>query len=547
MYVNELECLDWTRLIIKFTAVVILYYINGSVSAIPSSNIPVLVYCFPFLHTLALNGKVLTYIAAIHPIFMTTTTSQFIQNNAALPTLMNPISTTNNHHHEPSRGLLTTNSTGTSSPTDSSILEPSNGSSAFNSRLTSPLIRSNELNANYSNVPSRLPSTSYFAQHPQQQTPPLLNPGSTRDIPLRTNSIPNIITTTQNNGGGGGGSIILPPISSFDSLILAAQSTSVTNTKRSNSLQAGFTIPVPEGSNLKEPIPIHKPKSRRTLIPRSSSVSHTSSNSNSIPSFNTLLASSIQNSPVTTPSISADSILNNIKRDGASEGSQSDVSIDGDSIHTNATDKTGSGNNKGSVTKTRRKKQCPTCLNYYANLSTHKSTHLTPEDRPHKCPICERGFARNNDLIRHKKRHWKDEFKKDKMKLLLSETGSTDLSTKEQKEILKKNQLKALHQIRGAFKCPYNKALIDLDMETYPYKSKNLNFTPLNCHQTGVFSRCDTYKNHLKALHFEYPPKTKKEDRAVMPGNCKHCGMKFENVDVWLNKHVGKDCGYYYH
>ena len=193
------------------------------------------------------------------------------------------------------------------------------------------------------------------------------------------------------------------------------------------------------------------------------------------------------------------------------------------------------------VAKPRKKKECPICHNLYANLSTHKSTHLTPENRPHRCPICERGFARNNDLIRHKKRHWREGGATSAPEHV-SSSAEEDVET-----ATSPATLKSLHQIKGTFKCPYNSALIKLDMEVYPYKAHALDFETSSCHQTGVFSRCDTFKNHLKALHFEYPPGTKKKDRGIVPGRCKHCGDKFENVDIWLNKHVGKTCGYNYH
>ncbi|CAB4257275.1 similar to Saccharomyces cerevisiae YDL048C STP4 Protein containing a Kruppel-type zinc-finger domain [Maudiozyma barnettii] len=202
-------------------------------------------------------------------------------------------------------------------------------------------------------------------------------------------------------------------------------------------------------------------------------------------------------------------------------------------------------NNRTKIVKPRKKKQCPLCLNYYANLSTHKSTHLTPEDRPHRCPVCERGFARNNDLIRHRKRHWKDELMVAVSPATLQDNSPSNSNNGVTNS--KQSQLRSLHQIKGTFKCPYNSILIKLDMEMYPHKNKPLNFETSNCHQTGVFSRCDTYKNHLKALHFEYPPGTKKKDRSIVPGKCKHCGSKFENVDTWLNTHVGKNCGYTYH
>lgn len=196
--------------------------------------------------------------------------------------------------------------------------------------------------------------------------------------------------------------------------------------------------------------------------------------------------------------------------------------------------------------KPRKKKECPICHNLYANLSTHRSTHLTPENRPHKCPICQRGFARNNDLIRHKKRHWKDE--------IVESTSSDSSESLENGMIASPHhhmdgrvQLRSLHQIEGTFKCPFNSSLIQLDMDIYPYKAKPLVYETSSCHQTGVFSRCDTFKNHLRALHFEYPPGTKKRDRAVVPGRCKHCGLRFSNVEIWLNEHIGKTCGYTYH
>lgn len=204
------------------------------------------------------------------------------------------------------------------------------------------------------------------------------------------------------------------------------------------------------------------------------------------------------------------------------------------------------------VHKPRRKKECPICHNFYANLSTHKSTHLTPENRPHKCPVCQRGFARNNDLIRHRKRHWKDEIVEINSHgpALLSNSGFDSVSINgnhQRQQVDERDQLRSLHQVKGTFKCPFNSSLIQLDMEIYPYKSKPLGFETSNCHQTGVFSRCDTFKNHLKALHFEYPPGTKKRDRSVVPGRCKHCGSRFANVDFWLNEHIGKTCGYAYH
>jgi hypothetical protein len=149
------------------------------------------------------------------------------------------------------------------------------------------------------------------------------------------------------------------------------------------------------------------------------------------------------------------------------------------------------------VNKPRKKKQCPQCNLFFSNLSTHRSTHLSPQNRPFQCSVCNRGFSRSNDLCRHEKRHWK-------------ETGSDE----------------------GAYKCPFNTVLLP--------KEKKIRL-PSNiqpCHSTGVFSRCDTYKNHLKALHFEYPIGTKKKMRNGVPGNCKLCGKLFKTVDDWLTNHV---------
>lgn len=130
----------------------------------------------------------------------------------------------------------------------------------------------------------------------------------------------------------------------------------------------------------------------------------------------------------------------------------------------------------------RRKRECPQCHKLFSNLATHKSTHLASDLKPHVCTTCSRGFARPNDLVRHEKSHLKE----------MNQTG---------------------------FVCPFH--LMD-DV----------------CHTTGVFSRCDTYKNHLRALHFQYPAGTKKRDRGLVAGNCKSCGASFANVDDWLSNHV---------
>ncbi|KAF8003322.1 hypothetical protein HF325_002567 [Metschnikowia pulcherrima] len=129
---------------------------------------------------------------------------------------------------------------------------------------------------------------------------------------------------------------------------------------------------------------------------------------------------------------------------------------------------------------------CPECHLYFLNLATHKLTHLNPTARPHVCDVCNRGFARPNDLFRHHKCHWK-------------ETGTDS----------------------GQFRCPFKAGNAD------------------QCsHSLGIFSRCDTYKNHLKAIHFDYPGGTRKSERATSAGRCALCQKQFVTVDEWLTTHV---------
>lgn len=146
-----------------------------------------------------------------------------------------------------------------------------------------------------------------------------------------------------------------------------------------------------------------------------------------------------------------------------------------------------------STGSTRRKKQCPQCMGWFSNLATHKSIHLADNSRPHTCSICGRGFARPNDLFRHQKSHRGD----------------------------------------APFRCPlFVKPSVNR-------ADPNSTMEPA-CHQNGGFSRCDTYKNHLKAMHFEYPAGTKKRDRNGMSGRCKGCGLSFKSTDDWISEHIEK-------
>ncbi|CAI5756550.1 unnamed protein product [Candida verbasci] len=153
--------------------------------------------------------------------------------------------------------------------------------------------------------------------------------------------------------------------------------------------------------------------------------------------------------------------------------------------------------------KPRKKRQCPECKLYFSNLATHKSTHLKPTNRPHICKYCQRGFARPNDLFRHVKCHWK-------------EIG-----------------------IDNQFRCPFK------NIQQHD-GARNIPIGPDHCcHNTGIFSRCDTFKNHLKAIHFQYPNGTKKDQRTKVSGKCRICQADFQNVDDWMHNHIEKNlCPY---
>lgn len=73
-----------------------------------------------------------------------------------------------------------------------------------------------------------------------------------------------------------------------------------------------------------------------------------------------------------------------------------------------------------------------------------------------------------------------------------------------------------------------------------PFYGKSLegSFGAIKCHSTGGFSRRDTYKTHLKALHFIYPPGTKSNERNFTAGRCAGCLEYFENNTKWLLDHI---------
>lgn len=58
------------------------------------------------------------------------------------------------------------------------------------------------------------------------------------------------------------------------------------------------------------------------------------------------------------------------------------------------------------------------------------------------------------------------------------------------------------------------------------------------CHPSGGFSRRDTFKTHLKALHFVYPAGTKSLERNFKSGRCGGCFLFFDNNADWLQNHI---------
>lgn len=79
------------------------------------------------------------------------------------------------------------------------------------------------------------------------------------------------------------------------------------------------------------------------------------------------------------------------------------------------------------------------------------------------------------------------------------------------------------HAIEKAYHCPFFSAEAPQD---------------LRCHNSGGFSRRDTYKTHLRARHFIYPKGVKPQDRTKSSGHCAQCGQFFENTDQWVEQHI---------
>lgn len=77
------------------------------------------------------------------------------------------------------------------------------------------------------------------------------------------------------------------------------------------------------------------------------------------------------------------------------------------------------------------------------------------------------------------------------------------------------------HAVQKAYTCPFFNPTVEH-----------------KCHPNGGFSRRDTYKTHLKARHFRYPPGTRSQDRSHVGGKCAVCGAVFETNENWVENHI---------
>lgn len=105
------------------------------------------------------------------------------------------------------------------------------------------------------------------------------------------------------------------------------------------------------------------------------------------------------------------------------------------------------------------------------------------------------------------------------------------------------------HNSAKAFTCPFyqdDAAEGDYSSESTPNATTSFaqrNTLPggivgTKCHPTGGFTRRDTFKTHLKALHFIYPPGTKLSERNLIEGRCAGCFQHFKNNAEWLESHI---------
>lgn len=132
------------------------------------------------------------------------------------------------------------------------------------------------------------------------------------------------------------------------------------------------------------------------------------------------------------------------------------------------------------------------------NKDTEKDKLNGKGNKLYVCPICDTTFKVKGYLTRHKKKHFASK----------------------------------------PFQCPYFDSSVDYNEHNHPGETSEKMSKIPRCHPTGGFSRRDTFKTHLKALHFVYPTGTKSGDRSDKKGRCAACFKEFKTNKEWLETHV---------
>lgn len=101
------------------------------------------------------------------------------------------------------------------------------------------------------------------------------------------------------------------------------------------------------------------------------------------------------------------------------------------------------------------------------------------------------------------------------------------------------------HNTPMLYRCPfYDLSAADAEEEDAsiaalrPHVRLHSHGPSTRCHPSGGFLRKDTYKTHLRALHFIYPPGTRSSNRLEVGGRCAGCFQLFANNSEWLTTHI---------
>ena len=122
----------------------------------------------------------------------------------------------------------------------------------------------------------------------------------------------------------------------------------------------------------------------------------------------------------------------------------------------------------------RKKRYCTICELFFANITTHKRTHLSPSEKLYSCSLCNKSYNRNFDFLRHQNEH----FQKPKLESLDQKMSEHDTLT-------------AFHNKVNILRCLYNTKLIILDLSLYKQKQSPPNNMMVDCHTNCIFSRKD--------------------------------------------------------